>query len=443
MKKYLASLLLLFAVSAHAAISWAGWCVTTTAATGTGTNFSQWITTTANANPCLVFSCTSSQNGHSNSGFISSITFGGSSFNYLTVTIASPGGSSNAQSEVWYLANPPASTAGQLAITMNNTANSPAHLFRTTEYDGINQTTPLGNNVILSNGTASSGASTISPAYSGGWFFQMVGARSAGSIVTPDIKTTPISNANYSNAAISGSFSHTTWTAASTAFTYTWGGGYANGQIVAELVPWVASPTSTFTPTWTPTYTQTGTPTCTSTATPTYTSTATPSPTSTATPSPSITPTFTNTPQVSIQGIRTPIGYSSAGLGFILFKKISIPFNIYKLGSINAYVSSGYGQIKAALYSDYNGAPFNLIEFSQTPTYASSGWTSVAFSAGYIIPANSAVWLAVEVQNSAMVKYSEIGTDLYGYAPFGTWPSPVTIQTFLGTANINGVIFGY
>ena len=49
MKKYLAILLLLCAVSAHAAISWAGWCVTTTAATGTGTSFSQWITTTAAA----------------------------------------------------------------------------------------------------------------------------------------------------------------------------------------------------------------------------------------------------------------------------------------------------------------------------------------------------------------------------------------------------------
>jgi hypothetical protein len=315
MKKYLAILLLLCAVSAHAAISWAGWCVTTTAAAGTGTSFSQWITTTAGANRCLVFSCTSSQNWDANYGFISGITFGGNSFNYLTVTITTPGGVPNAQCEIWGLANPPASTSGTLAITMNSTSNSPAHLFMTMEFDGINQTTPFGNQVILSNGTSASGVSTISPAYTGSWFFQMVGAASVGSVVTPDLKTTPVSNAYYSNAAISGSFSYTTWTAASTAFTYTWGGDSANGQIVGELV---AGPTYTVTPTpsptatITPTDTRTGTPTPTFTITPsatrTYTATITPSATRTytATITPSATPTYTATPTDTRTGTPTP-----------------------------------------------------------------------------------------------------------------------------------------
>jgi hypothetical protein len=313
MKKYLAILLLLCAVSAHAAISWAGWCVTTTAAAGTGTSFSQWITTTAGANRCLVFSCTSSQNWDANYGFISGITFGGNSFNYLTVTITTPGGVPNAQCEIWGLANPPASTSGTLAITMDSTTHSPSHLFRTVEFDGINQTTPFGNQVILSNYIYASGVSTISPAYTGSWFFQMVGAASVGSVVTPDLKTTPVSNAYYSNAAISGSFSYTTWTAASTAFTYTWGGDSANGQIVGELV---AGPTYTVTPTpsptatITPTDTRTGTPTPTFTITPsatrTYTFTITPSATRTYTATPTDTRTGTPTPTFTITPSATP-----------------------------------------------------------------------------------------------------------------------------------------
>jgi len=131
----------------------------------------------------------------------------------------------------------------------------------------------------------------------------MVGAASVGSVVTPDLKTTPVSNAYYSNAAISGSFSYTTWTAASTAFTYTWGGDSANGQIVGELV---AGPTYTVTPTPSPTATITPTDTRTGTPTPTFTITPSATRTYTFTITPSATPTYTATPTDTRTGTPTP-----------------------------------------------------------------------------------------------------------------------------------------
>ena len=312
MKKYLAILLLALGVSAHAGITWAGWSVTLTVASTTATSFSLWITTTASANRLLVLKRFGAVYNHTTTGYITGATFNSNSFTYLTYTTTESGGNRYVDTEYWYLPYAPASTSGNLAITMANTSNAPTQRFMATEYDSA---VSLSASAYSGNSSASTGSATLVPNHTGSGAFQNVVAYTGGQSIVLDSKITPVIQ-DTTNSFFDG---YTTATAASQAFTYSGaGGGEANGQNVAEIVAWVASPTPTYTPTYTrtstftitpsatPTYTDTITPSDTPTFTRTFTSTNTPTYTSTNSPSPTFTTTTTPTKSSTYTQTATP-----------------------------------------------------------------------------------------------------------------------------------------
>ena len=111
--------------------------------------------------------------------------------------------------------------------------------------------------------------------------------------------------------------------------------------------------------------------------------------------------------------------------------------------TISAYVPTGYGMMQAAVYSDFNGTPWNLLE-EEGPVYANStvaNWTTITFGVQDLAPGN--YWLAVEITNTGVIQYSSRGNDLFGFSPWGTWPNPAVVQTKIGTIDVQGFICGY
>ena len=183
---------------------------------------------------------------------------------------------------------------------------------------------------------------------------------------------------------------------------------------------------------------------CSPTVSPTGTRTATPTPTVTASPTVTVSPTGTRTatPACGIYGQQTPQGINNSGEGVMFFKPVTLTFAyLATVQTISAFIKSGQGQMQGAVYSDFLGAPFQLIETSNMVYTSPQGWNSVTFSTDNLAPGN--YWLAVEVSNSNQIAYAANGTDLFSYQDFGVWPQTAQVQDFLGTANIQGFACGY
>ena len=193
------------------------------------------------------------------------------------------------------------------------------------------------------------------------------------------------------------------------------------------------TPPTGFTPTPTFTYSPTATRTATPSATPSFTNSPVASPTASPTATPTATPACVNV------GTTSPAGYSQGGNGLLFFKSITFS-GPTTLQTVSVYVVSGYGPMQAALYSDWNGNPFNLITLGSR-IHVFPGWNVVPVGSPYEPAGN--YWLGVETTNSAQVQYSIVGNDLFSYYPYGTWPNPATTQNYLGTVSAYGFICHY
>ena len=126
----------------------------------------------------------------------------------------------------------------------------------------------------------------------------------------------------------------------------------------------------------------------------------------------------------------------------IFFKEVTLSFAyLAEFSTVSAYVSQGYGRMQGAIYSNLDNQPFDLVETSAQTYTTAENWNTVTFNSDILTPGT--YWIAVEVANTAQIQYSITGTDLYAYYPYGTWPNPATIQTFLGNASIQGFACGY
>jgi hypothetical protein len=127
----------------------------------------------------------------------------------------------------------------------------------------------------------------------------------------------------------------------------------------------------------------------------------------------------------------------------VFYKKVTLgQANVSLIQTVSAYISAGFGEMQAALYSDSSGTPANLLEVSYIAHVYGPGWQSVAFTPVAYTPGT--YWLAVEATNSAKVLYSTAyGGDLFQYTPFNTWPSPADPQTTLGTVSLYTEACGY
>ena len=112
-----------------------------------------------------------------------------------------------------------------------------------------------------------------------------------------------------------------------------------------------------------------------------------------------------------------------------------------QIPNVNVYVTSGQGQVQAAIYSNGFNAPWLLQQTSYKTPVTAGGWNSVAFSSQTLTAGT--YWLAVELSNTAFLQYSSAGNDYYAYQPFGTWPTSATTQSVLGNAAVMGVVCGY
>ncbi len=194
-----------------------------------------------------------------------------------------------------------------------------------------------------------------------------------------------------------------------------------------------ATPTSTNTPiqSFTSTITLTNTPT--PTATPTKTRTATPSSTLTVTPTFTDTPTATptNTRVCQNNGETSTSGNLTASNGTVFFKKVTFSV-LTTLTYLYAYVPSGQGQIKGAVFgSNSLGVPGSVL-FQTSPAYTSVGWNRLSLTAAVLSPGT--YWLGTMASGSALLKYGRVGGDVFQYKQFGPWPDPAHWQSWLGDA---------
>ena len=164
---------------------------------------------------------------------------------------------------------------------------------------------------------------------------------------------------------------------------------------------------------------------------------ATPTSTFTASPTPTMSPVCGSV------GQQTPVGNFADGNGFVMYKQVTLPYPTANLvANVSVYVNSGYGPIQAAIYTDYAGQPDQLTATSGLAYTAAVGWNAITFSTMNLAPGN--YWLAVEATNSATIRYDDQpGPDYFAYQAFGTWPQQANIQSYLGNANIQGVVCGY
>ena len=179
------------------------------------------------------------------------------------------------------------------------------------------------------------------------------------------------------------------------------------------------------------------------------------SPTSTVTPTPTITPTATMTvdftPTVTptfacpIMGNTQAAGNDSAGAGVVIFKPIALTATVLVDVNVSAFVASGYGRMQAALYSSVvvNGAtvPNALLNTSPIVYASASTWVTADIGTTFVTTGN--YFLALEITNTGAIQYSTVGSDLYGYQPFGIWPVPAFYQNTLGNAAIYATACGY
>ena len=173
----------------------------------------------------------------------------------------------------------------------------------------------------------------------------------------------------------------------------------------------------------------------------------------TVTPSPSGTPSFTPSPTVtqtatpiptscSVVGIQTPIGNWSDGQGFVFYKQITVGYSTTgSVQTVSAYLESGYGAMQAAIYTNYQGRPWQLVQASNLVYGFSPGWNVITFPAYSLTPGT--YWMAVETTNTGMIQYDTAGSDYYGYQAFGDWPSQAITTNILGTADVQGFVCGY
>ncbi len=191
------------------------------------------------------------------------------------------------------------------------------------------------------------------------------------------------------------------------------------------------TPTITASPTASPPATATITPTFTRTITVTFTST--PTPTFSRTPTPSSTATSTKTPVCTSIGNQSVDGNLSFDNGTIAFKKVTLGAAVI-LQNVSAYVVSGNGQIKGAIFSaNAQGFPGSLVYQSTSASYTHLGWNVLPFN---VTLTAGSWWFGAMVNGSASIKYGRVGKDVFQYKQWGPWPNPAHQQNWLGNTSL-------
>ncbi len=132
-------------------------------------------------------------------------------------------------------------------------------------------------------------------------------------------------------------------------------------------------------------------------------------------------------------GNLTAIGNLSFDNGTIAFKKLTVGAGTL-IRSLSAYVPSGQGQIKGAVFDSNNmGFPGSL-RYQSSPSYTTVGWNTVTLS-GATLSAGS-YWLGVMVNGSAAIKFGRVGQDVFQYKQWGPWPDPAHWQKWLGNTSL-------
>jgi len=236
---------------------------------------------------------------------VSGVQFNGSAFTlaHQYEANATPAGYSDL--EYWYL-HPAPNTGANIVVTFNSSGAAASYgIFGAYELSGTNipvSSSPFGaTNDANLQGNAGTITTSFTSTVATSWVLvNAIDMAASGTNITLDGSLTSRWSTNADSGLFVNAFGDKATTTIGTygATNTDAGTGFIIGlQSQLEVIPFVPTPTPTWTPTATPTWTPTATPTFTPTATPTPTPTATPTPTPNWTPTP--TPTLVPVPAAS------------------------------------------------------------------------------------------------------------------------------------------------
>lgn len=257
------------------------------------------FSTTAGSNICIVLEAQSASGAGATA--VSSASWNGSSFTYLTAVTAANSGS--AKDEFWYLNSATQSLTSNLIVNLGSASIN--NVFGAIAYNGVDPFAPFSATAAVKNTSSGASALTITTNFANSYILDADAAHwnTTASTITLGGNLTSLWNlqpagsqakaaSGFDAAGAAGNYPITNTLGAGTGFDVA-------EQLAVEMVPVQPTATSTITQTNTPTVTPSATQTWTQTATPTATPTITKTVTPTVTPSATPTITPTNTPVIA------------------------------------------------------------------------------------------------------------------------------------------------